>query len=188
MSQLVARLLLAIMVFPISIVLFVLSLFAYTRGNAPTLGTASGAWATVLSFIALYWLWVWKDVVRWTRWRRLLTLIAGAGAIGFSAAVAILINDAIQVPGAAVMLSGTLAPIAWVFSTILIWRESRAERMERVRNESAGAVSCPLCGYNLTGLREARCPECGGQFTLQDLLHCRSQAHAEDRHLEASGA
>ena len=24
-----------------------------------------------------------------------------------------------------------------------------------------GKVECPLCGYDLSGLREARCPECG---------------------------
>jgi rubrerythrin len=31
-------------------------------------------------------------------------------------------------------------------------------------------VSCPSCGYNLTGLNEARCPECGAKFTLDELF------------------
>ncbi|HEX3357001.1 MAG TPA: hypothetical protein VHS31_08530 [Tepidisphaeraceae bacterium] len=30
-------------------------------------------------------------------------------------------------------------------------------------------VLCPLCGYNLRGLVEARCPECGGQFNWDEL-------------------
>ena len=31
-------------------------------------------------------------------------------------------------------------------------------------------LPCPQCRYNLRGLREARCPECGGQFRWQALL------------------
>jgi putative transposase len=29
---------------------------------------------------------------------------------------------------------------------------------------------CPHCGYNMTGLHEARCPECGTQYTLNELF------------------
>ncbi len=28
---------------------------------------------------------------------------------------------------------------------------------------------CPACGYNLTGLDEPRCPECGGRYTWKEL-------------------
>lgn len=31
-------------------------------------------------------------------------------------------------------------------------------------------LPCPKCGYNLTGLREARCPECGATYTLDELV------------------
>jgi hypothetical protein len=31
-------------------------------------------------------------------------------------------------------------------------------------------VNCPQCGYSLVGLVEARCPECGAGFTLDQLL------------------
>jgi hypothetical protein len=30
-------------------------------------------------------------------------------------------------------------------------------------------IPCLKCGYDLTGLREARCPECGSQYTLDQL-------------------
>src|SRR3954449_9349849 len=30
-------------------------------------------------------------------------------------------------------------------------------------------LACPLCGYNLRGLREPRCPECGYRFRWADL-------------------
>ena len=41
---------------------------------------------------------------------------------------------------------------------------------------TAEDVPCPSCGYNLRGLREARCPECGSSFTIEQLVgltkHC----------------
>ncbi|HPF38325.1 MAG TPA: hypothetical protein P5081_15895 [Phycisphaerae bacterium] len=38
-------------------------------------------------------------------------------------------------------------------------------------------IDCPLCGYNLRGLSEARCPECGGAFSWNDLLDPRRRTH-----------
>ncbi|UCD28300.1 MAG: hypothetical protein JSV03_14630 [Planctomycetota bacterium] len=34
-------------------------------------------------------------------------------------------------------------------------------------------VFCPVCGYNLRGLPEPRCPECGGQFDVSELVVSR---------------
>lgn len=41
-----------------------------------------------------------------------------------------------------------------------------------------GEIECPLCGYNLRGLKEARCPECGGAFEWRDLLDPKRRHHA----------
>ena len=41
------------------------------------------------------------------------------------------------------------------------------------------AIACPTCGYNLTGLREARCPECGSQFTLDQLYAAATKAKGD---------
>ena len=66
---------------------------------------------------------------------------------------------------------GSTSPILlWLVATCFIWRESAAERTERLSNAGRNAVVCPTCGYNLTGLKEPRCPECGSQFTLDQLL------------------
>lgn len=46
----------------------------------------------------------------------------------------------------------------------------------RARIVTPEDVPCPSCGYNLRGLREARCPECGSSFTIEQLVgltkHC----------------
>ncbi len=39
-------------------------------------------------------------------------------------------------------------------------------------------VHCPLCEYNLRGLREPRCPECGYGFEWPDVLNPRRADHA----------
>src|ERR1700733_7940178 len=36
---------------------------------------------------------------------------------------------------------------------------------------------CPLCGYNLRGLIESRCPECGFKFTWRELLEAEKNKH-----------
>lgn len=68
------------------------------------------------------------------------------------------------------LVGGGVVPIAWVLATVLIWRETPAERMERISAAGGDAVCCPICGYNMTGLHESRCPECGSKFTLDQLL------------------
>jgi hypothetical protein len=61
-------------------------------------------------------------------------------------------------------------PIVWVLLTVLIWRETAGERIARLKTAGSQIVSCPLCGYNMTGLIESRCPECGSRYTVDELL------------------
>jgi len=46
-----------------------------------------------------------------------------------------------------------------------------ADTAGRHDRETTGNITlfCPECGYNLTGLPENRCPECGGEFDPQRL-------------------
>lgn len=39
--------------------------------------------------------------------------------------------------------------------------------LARTRTMPPAEPLCPRCGYNLTGLRQDRCPECGTQFTCE---------------------
>src|SRR5690348_5522772 len=38
-------------------------------------------------------------------------------------------------------------------------------------------IRCPLCGYELRGLREPMCPECGYRFNWPDLLDPARRFH-----------
>jgi uncharacterized paraquat-inducible protein A len=77
-------------------------------------------------------------------------------------------------------LGSVTAPILWLVASVFIWRETPAERAARLQNTNNDAVVCPTCGYNLTGLIECRCPVCGTQFTLDQLLASQpSRAQAE---------
>jgi hypothetical protein len=38
-------------------------------------------------------------------------------------------------------------------------------------------ILCPLCDYNLRGLVEPRCPECGHQFNWKQMLDAEAQRH-----------
>jgi hypothetical protein len=42
---------------------------------------------------------------------------------------------------------------------------------------SGGEVLCPLCGYNLRGLAEPRCPECGYRFVWADISDPARRLH-----------
>ena len=82
------------------------------------------------------------------------------------------VNRQVPLP-IAVMIGGGTVPITWVLSTVLIWRETAAERLTRLTAHGMPALACPLCGYDLAGLKEARCPECGSSFTLEQIVLAR---------------
>jgi hypothetical protein len=63
-----------------------------------------------------------------------------------------------------------MVPIVWVLMTVVVWRETTAERTHRLAAAGADRIVCPMCGYAMTGLREARCPECGAAYTLEQLI------------------
>ncbi len=180
MTRLVARLILAMLLLPLTGSLIVIAMLFIARGAPPDPWEVVGMWAVVYAFIAAYWILLWRPLVRWTPKRRRKTLVFSL----FSVLASILVGSSIVVvsaaPAAGVLVGGGFAPIIWVLATVLIWRETPAERMERIRTAGAGTVSCPICGYNLTGLRESRCPECGTQYTLDELLAAQRDRAAHE--------
>lgn len=59
-----------------------------------------------------------------------------------------------------------------VVNALLAVRQRRRKRRRRIEQRHAarlGAGLCPRCEYNLTGLPEPRCPECGAAFDARAL-------------------
>src|SRR6185369_5341829 len=46
----------------------------------------------------------------------------------------------------------------------------RSSRTRRISGALAGRdVACPKCGYNLRGLKQGQCPECGREIEWSDI-------------------
>ena len=65
--------------------------------------------------------------------------------------------------------SPILALGLWFGGTSIIWRQSTGCVLPGDEIQAA-APTCPACNYNLTGLREIRCPECGWSSTIEILF------------------
>lgn len=183
MTQTIARLILAMLLLPATGAVFLLMAFAVVRGGGPpATGSLLLLWAIVYLFVGAYWLALWRGVVRWTRRRAMLTVLATLLSLAAGAAFGAL-NLAINFrlpPQFPVLLGGGFVPIVWVLATVLVWTETRAERADRLRALGGPrAIACPVCGYSLTGLSDARCPECGTRFTLDQLLAAQADTGAD---------
>lgn len=179
MSQLLSRIMLTIFMLPCAAVLYVVvavtiesnHVFSYPfRRYATWVIAGVAAW----TFIAIYWTLLWRGSVQWTGQRKLQTLLATGGSVVVglvSGALMTGVDDGFGAWGGSVV-----APLVWLIATTLLWRETADERAARATGRSA--LTCPTCGYNLTGLQSTRCPECGTQFTLEELL-ARQQSPVE---------
>jgi hypothetical protein len=176
MTATIARLILAMLILPATGAVFLLTFIALVARRPgpgpPSIWAVGMTWMVVYTFVATYWILLWRSTVRWTWARVRNTALAGLLALagGGAFAGALLSVSRVIPPGVALLLGGGCVPIVWVLATVLLWRETPAERLARMSGLVTNpAVLCPFCGYNLSGLREARCPECGGSFTLDQL-------------------
>ncbi len=172
MTATIARLILAMLLLPATGGVFFCALFALVGGSGPPrVLNLLLLWVIVYSFVAIYWILLWRKLVRWTPARIVNTALASALSLaaGLIAGVGFRVLNH-QLPIQIIIFAGGgIVPIVWVLATVIVWRETPAERMMRLGRLGARGVLCPLCGYNLAGLREARCPECGATFTLDQL-------------------
>ncbi|HNO79207.1 MAG TPA: hypothetical protein PKN33_14235 [Phycisphaerae bacterium] len=181
MTKLVARLILAMLILPVAGAVFLFMAFAiFGNTGPPSALSLSLMWLVEYAVIGTYWVLLWRSTVRWTRERLLGTfgvtlaaLLCGGIGAGFIVEVS---HEDIAL---GILVGGGLVPIVWVFGTVLVWKETSQERFERVKSYGTDTVSCPVCGYNMTGLKEARCPECGGSFTVDELLTAQQNREEE---------
>jgi hypothetical protein len=173
----IARLLLSMLLMPAMAVLYIVAIVVIddvVRGVGEEQRFLV-AGLVVLVFAAVYWLLVWRKSVRWTTGRvvRLsgafvLALVLGALTWGTMALVGV------GNWGVSVFCGSSVSILGWLVVSVFIMRESAAERIERHRLTAAGSIACPVCGYNMTGLRTTNCPECGAAFTLDELFRARA--------------
>ncbi len=67
---------------------------------------------------------------------------------------------------AGVVLLAAMTAGLTAFGAFLLWRDGYRKGWRKARTSPP---ICPKCGYNLSGLRECRCPECGVNYTLDQL-------------------
>jgi hypothetical protein len=67
---------------------------------------------------------------------------------------------------AGVVLLVALTAGLTVFAAYAVWRAGFAQGWRRARE---APPTCQKCGYNMSGLRHCRCPECGVEYDLDQL-------------------
>jgi hypothetical protein len=182
MSPLLSRILMTTVLCPLAGVINFLLVIATDDHLDGPLEVSVPALLTA-AFMIVFWVLVWRKLVRWTRRRMTMTFIAGGGAAAISAVIAIGMMYATYPSfdgDAAIYIGIILSALLWMAGTTFVWRETAAEKAERHSRAGADSVICPACSYDLKGLREARCPECGTQYALDELFASQpSRAAAE---------
>jgi len=176
MSRLVSRILLAILMFPLAGIVYLLVTvtgMSMRRRIHDDLTVFIVADCITWLFVATYWCLLWRTGVQWNSTRIAQTWLAVLGALAVGSFIGVLATAVIGIHGngsIGLFIGGISAIVLWVAATVFVWRETPAERAQRISRSSKSAVTCPTCGYNLTGLSESRCPECGSKFTLDELI------------------
>ena len=134
------------------------------------------------SLFAIAWLAIWRGQVTWNQWRRQLTLASVLWSLGVGTVAGVVLAMITNEEEVGVIFAGLFWFVSWIPSTVLVWRETPRERAVRLKAISMGTLACPHCGYNMTGLYEARCPECGTRYTLNELF---ASLHESAGHLES---
>lgn len=176
MSRLVSRILLSMFMFPLA-GLFYLTVGGIIDQMLQGISYRSREMEVFLiggmltwAVVAAYWFLLWRSAVIWNSRRVIGTSIAAAGAIGIGFLAGAAATGAMGQESFGAFIGSVLTILLWLIATVFLWRETAAERARRVTASSRSAITCPTCGYNLTGLTESRCPECGSKFTLDELL------------------
>jgi len=117
--------------------------------------------ATVL---AAGWVWAWRRGVNWAAANRRETAMLCLGLVVISGISGLIEADIEWIDSLRINLP-LLCAGAFMGLTAWRWPAKGAAGAE-----SEVAPFCPACGYNMTGLQQARCPECGEAYTLDELF------------------
>ncbi len=180
MPATIARMLMCFGVFTGAVIIYLVVFISLERSLGDEVALMyAGAVSCVL--FALAWFLVWRKMVQWTAKRIGWTF----GVVMFSFVTAGLLCVFFELitrhwaEELGIFLGSLGWAMTWLIGTSIVWRENARERGERLRRLGIHAVACPDCGYNLTGLKEAKCPECGAVYTLDQLYASIAEQRAE---------
>ncbi len=186
MSRLLARIMLAVFMLPVAALVWIIAFMVLyqdlLRGREEQCFLVSGLAAA--AFVGGYWVLLWRRSVRWNPPRVFGSVGLAIGAVAVGGLVAWPMDRLEH--GVGSLLFGPTATFAWLVGTVLLWRETSRERASRLDARSGTALVCPACGYNLTGLNQATCPECGAGYSIDELLAL--QPGREDADFERAAA
>jgi len=130
-------------------------------------------WALSLAGIcwSLTLVWIWQ---REPRGRCFVVPAVGTVGVGVTALLGASVLDEF-VFRADGLLTTALFLLACAI-VILLWLPA-IQRVLRgrpvVSHDGSVLVNCPGCNYSLVGLRDLRCPECGMEFTIDELIRAQ---------------
>lgn len=187
MSRLIAQIMLSILLFPLAGLVYLIAFIVYMetqRGYYPDREQIAFILSGILTwaFIGWYWTMLWRKSIEWTPDRTRRTILCYAGAMAAGVVLGGIMGGITDEASFGFFIATAAAPLLWQVGTVLVWRETDAERATRVSKQGLDQLLCPTCGYNLTGLKGTRCPECGSEFTLDALIAAqpaRRQAEVE---------
>ena len=139
-------------------------------------------WALVVSDVvigaayAIGWIAIWWGELNWTAGRIMTTAAVFFGSIVVATGLAILFWAMTNEEEVACIFAGMLWAVFWMAGTALFWRESKSERAGRLSQAGVDVIACPGCGYNMTGLKTNKCPECGASYTVDQLFAATLEA------------
>ena len=170
MPRLLSQILLATLMFPLGFMVYLsvyVALNEYFEWDYQHRSNVIAGFVT-WAFVGVYWYRIWRPSVPWNGRRARGTFVAVAVALVVGIVLGGMGWFSNQYVGSAI--GSITAPLAWLAAAVVAWRETDEERAARLGKLAADSIVCPKCGYSLTGLAEARCPECGSQYTLGELL------------------
>lgn len=115
---------------------------------------------------------IWWRSVRWT-WGRLstvaaVTLVLAAAFAGATSAVSARLERGITLAVGVATIGG---PLALILINRVCWSPARPAKV-------CETVPCPHCGHDLRDVGRCACPQCGGSFTLAQLVEATHVADA----------
>jgi len=134
------------------------------------------SYETCVLVATVIWLLLWRRAVVWDRTRRLATL--GLALLFLASPASAFWAGSFGATGLGPLyeMFCTISPLftfaLWLTGTARLWRDRQPRALvERLAGIGAEDVArCPTCSYNLRGLREVRCPECGWASTVDDIV------------------